>query len=132
METVKSNIRTLDAATVCAVKELIRREGSLRKAANVLGVSHGVVAHVVNERGNHVSHATENRLRLTLSLPPLPQPILIPPCKDCGGAHYGDCNGKPVAIRPVSQRNYRTIHAMPTGLLAWKLTNRAPMLDAPT
>lgn len=123
----KSSIRTLNAETVCAVRKLIEREGSLRKAAKVLGVSHGVVAHIANERGNHVSHATENRLRLTLALPPIAPRVEVDPCPDCNGIHTGRCNNKPVAIRPVrGKREPQRIIDYTVGQLAWAIREREP------
>ena len=47
--------------------------------------------------GHPVSRAKENRVRELLGLEPLPDPVPVEPCPDCGHVHTGRCNGKDVA-----------------------------------
>jgi hypothetical protein len=51
--------------------------------------------------------------------------IKIPPCPDCGGAHYGRCHNKPVAVRPVRPPRPITRWAdAPTRTLAAAIAHR--------
>lgn len=67
---------------------------SLRKAAQVVQVHHAVLADILADRHAHVSRQSENRVRVAVGLPPLPAPIPVDPCPDCGSVHVGRCHGK--------------------------------------
>lgn len=58
--------------------------------------------------GYPMSHKTEDRMRIALGLAPLPAMIEVLPCPDCGDAHTGRCNGKPVA--EVIVKPARVVH----------------------
>lgn len=83
-----------------AVCALVRRFGSQRAAARFLGVSPATINDIIRQRG-HLSRERENQIRASLALPPLPPTVTIPACRDCGGAHYGDCGGRTVRLTPV-------------------------------
>lgn len=117
----------MEQSTVASLTAAYKKHGSYRKTANAIGVTHGVVWNIVHGREHDVSLAMENTVRAALGLTALLPTVTIPACKDCGGAHYGDCGGRPVALRPVSQRTYRTIAAMPTSQLAQAIRNRQPV-----
>lgn len=119
----------MEQSTMDVVTSMVAKHGSQRKLGAMLGVSHGVINNIVNGKHSHVSLATENHVRALLGLTALLPTVTIPACKDCGGAHYGDCGGRPVALRPVSQRTYRTIAAMPTSQLVQAIRNRQPVED---
>ena len=55
-----------------------------------------------------ISLERENKMRAALGLEPLPAMIEVPPCPDCGSAHTGRCNGKPVA--EVIVKTARVVH----------------------
>jgi len=79
---------------------------SLRKTAKALRIHHAVLADVLNDRHEHVSRAAENRVRAALGLTPLPAPIPIEPCPDCGSVHHARCNGNsgPVVVLAATER----------------------------
>lgn len=75
-------------------------------------------------RGESVSSATLQRIGCALGIA-APPPIEIPPCPDCGGAHYGRCHNKPVALRPVRKARPITRWAdAPVRNLAAAIINR--------
>ena len=82
---------------------------SLRKTAKALRIHHAVLADVLNDRHEHVSRAAENRVRAALGLTPLPAPIPIEPCPDCGSVHHARCNGHagPVVVLAATERVVR-------------------------
>jgi transcriptional regulator with XRE-family HTH domain len=90
----------LDPCTIAAVG--IALDGTTQKAlAQRLGVSQGTISHIMHRRHANVSLAMENKVRVGLGMSPLPAPITIPPCPDCGSAHHGRCYNKNVILRPV-------------------------------
>ena len=66
---------------------------SLRGAARVLRIHHAVLADILADRHAHVSRQSENRVRVAAGLPPLPTPVPVDPCPDCGSVHHARCNG---------------------------------------
>ena len=98
--------RTINPDTQQALQALSHECDSLRKTAKVLGVPHSVLADILAGRSGHVSLHAENRVRAALGLPPLPAPVLIPPCPDCGSAHHTRCNGNsgPVVVLAATER----------------------------
>jgi len=48
----------------------------------------------------------EGRIRLALGLPPLPAPVPVDPCPDCGSVHHARCNGNsgPVVVLAATER----------------------------
>lgn len=119
-------------STFDAITGLVERLGSQRAAAKFLGIAPATINDILRGRESHISRERENQIRASLALPILPAKVTIDACPDCGGAHHGRCHGKTVAVRPVSQRAYRTIAAMPTSQLAQAIRNRRPMPDAAT
>ena len=101
-----SAARTVSPDTRQALQALSHECDSLRKTAEALGVPHGVLADILAGRSGHVSLHAENRVRAALGLPPLPAPVLIPPCPDCGSAHHTRCNGNsgPVVVLAATER----------------------------
>ena len=95
-----SAARTVSPDTRQALQALSHECDSLRKTAKALGVPHSVLADILAGRSGHVSLHAENRVRAALGLPPLPAPVLIPPCPDCGSVHHARCNGNdgPVVV----------------------------------
>ena len=95
-----SAARTVSPDTRQALQALSHECDSLHKTAKALGVPHSVLADILAGRSGHVSLHAENRVRAALGLPPLPAPVLIPPCPDCGSAHHARCNGNdgPVVV----------------------------------
>ena len=119
----------MEQSTIDSVGMCYEKHGSYRRTGIALGVPYTLVRDVIKGKHRHVSLAAENHLRALLGLTALLPTVEIPACKDCGGAHYGDCGGRQVALRPVSQRTYRTIAAMPTSQLAQAIRNRQPVED---
>ncbi len=119
-------------STFDAITGLVERLGSQRAVAKLLGVPSATISDILRGREGHISRERENEIRAALALEPLPLLVTIPACPDCGNVHHGRCNGKKVQVRPVSQRAYRTIAAMPTSQLAQAIRNRRPMPDAAT
>ena len=101
--------RTISADTRQALQALSHECDSLRKTAKALGVPHSVLADILAGRSGHVSLHAENRVRAALGLPPLPAPVLIPPCPDCGSAHHTRCNGNsgPVVVLAATEKVVR-------------------------
>jgi transcriptional regulator with XRE-family HTH domain len=123
----------MEQSTMDTVTSMVAKHGSQRKLGALLGVSHGVINNIVNGKHDHVSLATENHVRALLGLTALLPTVEIPACKDCGGAHYGDCGGRQVALRPVRHRKTaRRIADYTATQLASAIRNRHPMLDAAT
>ena len=89
-----------------AVLASVAQCDSLRKTAKALRIHHAVLADVLNDRHEHVSRAAENRVRAALGLTPLPAPIPIEPCPDCGSVHHARCNGHagPVVVLAATER----------------------------
>lgn len=85
--------RTISADTKQAVLAAVAACDSLRSAAKVLRIHHAVLADVLNDRHEHVSRQSENRVRLAVGLSPLPAPVSVDPCPDCGSVHHARCNG---------------------------------------
>lgn len=77
-----------------AVYAAVAQCDSVRKAAQVVQVHHAVLADILADRHDHVSRQSENRVRIAVGLPPLPAPISVEPCPDCGSVHVGRCHGK--------------------------------------
>jgi transcriptional regulator with XRE-family HTH domain len=98
---------------------------SQRALARDLGLGNGGQALLSKIlRGVSVSPATMQRIGYALGIAP-PPPIEIPPCPDCGGAHYGRCHNKPVAVRPVRPPRPITRWAdAPTRTLAQAIAHR--------
>ena len=119
----------MEQSTMDVVTSMVAKHGSYRRTGIALGIPYTLVRDILKGKAAHVSLATENHVRALLGLTHLLPTVTIPACKDCGGAHYGDCGGRPVALRPVSQRTYRTIAAMPTSQLAQAIRNRQPVED---
>lgn len=71
---------------------LKRKRASLRRLARELAIPAGVLSDVINERHDHVSLRSENRLRARLGLEPI-SIYEVPACPDCGLVHTGRCNG---------------------------------------
>ncbi len=116
----------MDTTTIDAIKGLVARLGSQRKASAYLGESPGVVSDIVRGRGKHVSLATENRVRAALGLPAILPRVEVEVCPDCGGVHVGRCHGREVVLRPVRHRRLPSrIADMPTGMLAVMIRTRA-------
>lgn len=113
----------LDPQTIDAVKAAVD-ESTQKAIARRAGVSQGTISHIMHERHEHVSLETENKVRAALGLSQLAAKIAVDPCPDCGGSHHGRCHNKSVILRPVSQRRYATIHAMPTRELARVIRER--------
>jgi len=101
-----SAARTVSPDTRQALQALSHECDSLRKTAKALGVHHSVLADILAGRSGHVSLHAENRVRAALGLPPLPAPVLIPPCPDCGSVHHARCNGNsgPVVVLAATER----------------------------
>ena len=96
----------ISADTKQAVYVVVAQCDSLRNAARALRIHHAVLADILNDRHEHVSRAAENRVRAALGLTPLPAPIPIEPCPDCGSAHHTRCNGNsgPVVVLAATER----------------------------
>jgi len=123
---------TPHASTVTALSA--RRNGlSLRGLARALHYTENfapTLGDVLNGRAGVITISTENDLRARLGLAPIPAPLTVPPCPDCGNVHTGRCHGKPVAqvvclapdetVRPGAQpRNPRRT---PYGALSLRRT----------
>ena len=61
---------------------------------------------VLHHENPPISRQMEGRIRLALGLPPLPAPVLIPPCPDCGSVHHARCHGNdgPVVVLAATER----------------------------
>ena len=99
----------ISADTKQAVYATVAQCDSLRNAARALCIHHAVLADILAGRSGHVSLHAENRVRAALGLPPLPAPVLIPPCPDCGSAHHTRCNGNsgPVVVLAATEKVVR-------------------------
>lgn len=91
------------AETILEAQAVIARHDSLRAAARALSIPQGTLSDIANERHEHVSRRTENKVRMALGLP-IVAVVEVPVCEDCGSVHTGRCHGKPVALRPVRPR----------------------------
>lgn len=114
----------MDDSTVVYVSKEYAKHGSYRKTASALGVPYTLIRDIIKRKHDHVSTDTENALRRTLGLPMVLPMVPVSACPDCGSVHHGRCHGRQVALRPVSQRTYTTIHAMPAPLLAAAIRHR--------
>ena len=94
----------MEQSTIDTVGMYYENHGSYRKTAAALGIPYTLVRDILKGKAAHVSLATENHVRALLGLTALLPTVEIPACKDCGGAHYGDCGGRQVALRPVRHR----------------------------
>ena len=101
--------RTISADTKQAVLAAVAACDSLRSAAKVLRIHHAVLADVLNDRHEHVSRQSENRVRLAVGLSPLPAPVSVDPCPDCGSVHHARCNGNdgPVVVLAATEKVVR-------------------------
>ena len=118
--------RTISADTRQALQALSHECDSLRKTAKVLQVPHSLLSDILGNRHGHVSLANENRIRAVLNLPPLPAPVPIPPCPDCGSVHHARCHGnggacvvlaqteRVVTARPPAKRPRRLVRPVAT------------------
>jgi transcriptional regulator with XRE-family HTH domain len=116
----------LDPCTIAAVG--IALDGTTQKVlAKRLGVSQGTISHIMHRRHANVSLGMENKVRHGLGMSPLPAPITIPPCPDCGSAHHGRCYNKNVILRPVrGKREPSNWRDYPPDALAAAIINRHP------
>ena len=98
--------RTISADTRQALQALSHECDSLRKTAKVLQVPHSLLSDILGNRHGHVSLANENRIRAVLNLPPLPAPVPVDPCPDCGSVHHARCHGNdgPVVVLAATER----------------------------
>ena len=96
----------ISADTKQAVHAAVAQCDSLRNAARALRIHHAVLADILKDRHEHVSRNSENRVRLALGLPPLPAPVPVDPCPDCGSVHHARCNGNsgPVVVLAATER----------------------------
>ena len=93
---------TTKESVVAAVKSL----NGLSALSRRTGINKGVFSLVLHHENPPISRQMEGRIRLALGLPPLPAPVLIPPCPDCGSAHHTRCNGNsgPVVVLAATER----------------------------
>ena len=117
----------MQSETVSTARNFIQAHTSQRAAAKALGVPQPLLSDVLRGRGDHVSAAQENRLRIALGLAPVAR-IEVDPCPDCGGCHTGRCRNKPVAVCPVRKPKPASRWAdAPTSMLAAAIRNRVEM-----
>ena len=98
--------RTISLDTQQALEALSHSCDSGRKLAKVLQVPHSVLSDILAGRNGHVSLQAENRVRVALGLAPLPTPVSVDPCPDCGDIHVGRCHGNdgPVVVLAATER----------------------------
>ena len=102
----QGGFRVISADTKQAVYATVAQCDSLRNAARALCIHHAVLADILKDRHGHVSRDSENRVRAVLGLAPLPAPVPVDPCPDCGSVHHARCNGNsgPVVVLAATER----------------------------
>ena len=93
---------TTKESVVAAVKSL----NGLSALSRRTGINKGVFSLVLHHENPPISRQMEGRIRLALGLPPLPAPVPVDPCPDCGSVHHARCNGNsgPVVVLAATER----------------------------
>ena len=91
----------------------------------------GALSGIYNGKPGAVAREAENALRPALGLPPLPEPIPVQPCLDCGNVHdAARCHGKPgkaVYVADKPRRQPARWADYPVASLRWAIEHRQPM-----
>ena len=87
---------------------------TVRALAQELGESPATISALLRGDRHGASIQTENRVRNKLGLPPLPMPVLVEPCPDCGSVHVGRCHGRSGQVRIVRRCGDRPGYVTPS------------------